>query len=177
MILEYSYDKANEILTLFKDSKLATLNIQPKTSDGETVYIMEYTLIDSYVESKRDNMRKVLVESLPERLRVAELLNEFIEHQSLNNVEKFSLTFNIVDVLKCEVTYSASYGQEAKSVSDIKQLQNCLEQYDLLITRMGVSDITVPGIFRKEGNGKNRRNVQLTIKEIGEALKHALMEN
>ena len=79
MVLEYSYDKANEILTLFKDSKIATLNIQPTKSEDGIVYLMDYTLIDTYVENKQKNMRKVLNESLPERLRVAELFNNFIE--------------------------------------------------------------------------------------------------
>lgn len=176
MILEYSYDKANEILALFKDSKIATLDIQEKTAGEDKTYVMEYSLIDSYVEKKRSDMHKVLSNSLPERLRVAELLNDFIEHQSLNNVKEFKLHFNIVDVHRCEVTYSASFGQEANNMSDIQQLQKCLEQYDSIITRMGVSDITVPNIFRKEGSGKNRKNVSLTVKEIGEALRHALVE-
>ena len=176
MILEYNYDKANEILTLFKDSKIATLNIQPKTTDEETVYLMEYTLIDSYIEKKRNDIRRVLNESLPERLRVAELLNDFIEHQALNSVKEFKLTFNVVDVQRCEITYSVSFDKEASNVSDIKQLQKCLEQYDSIITRMGVNDITVPNIFRKEGSGKNRKNMPLTVKEIGEILRHALVE-
>ena len=176
MILEYSYDKANEILALFKDSKIATLNIQPIVTDESKTYVMEYSLVDSYVESKRNDMRKVLDDSLPERLRIAELLNDFIEHQSLNNVKEFKLYFNVVDVSRCKISYSASFGQEANNVSDIKQLQNCLEQYDILITRMGISNITVPNIFRKQGSGRNRKNVPLTVKDIGEALRCALME-
>ena len=176
MILEYSYDKANDILALFKDSKIATLNIQPKNTDEDAVYIMEYTLIDSYTEKKRNNMRKILNESLPARLRISELLNDFIEHQSLNNVEEFKLFFNIVDVDKCEITYFASFGQKANSISDIRQFQKCLEQYDSIITRMGVSDITIPNVFRKDGSGKNRKNISLTIKDIGKILRHTLME-
>lgn len=176
MILEYSYDKANEVLALFKDSKIATLNIQPKSTDEGVVYVMEYTLVDGYVENKRNDMRRVLNESLPERLRIAELLNDFIEHQALDNVKEFKLSFNVVDVRKCEITYSASFGQEANNMSDIKQLQRCLEQFDSIITRMGVSDIAVPNVFRKEGSGKNRKNTPLTVREIGETLRRALME-
>lgn len=176
MILEYNYDKANKVLELFKESKLATLNIQPKEHEGEPTFIMEYTLIDDYAEKKQHDMRRVLMQSLPERLRVAQLLNDFIEHQALKNVKEFTLQFNIVDVHKCEVTYSASFGDEANDISDVKQLQNLLEQYDLLITKMGVGDITVPNVLRREGGGKNRKYVPLTVRDIEKALRSAIME-
>ena len=176
MVLEYSYDKANEILTLFKDSKIATLNIQPTKSEDGIVYLIDYTLIDTYVENKQKNMRKVLNESLPERLRVAELFNNFIEHQTLNNVEEFKLFFNIVDVNKCEINYFASFGDKANNISDIAQLEKCLEQCDSLITKMGICDITIPNVFRKEGAGKNRKTIPLTVKDITKSLRLALME-
>ena len=176
MILEYSYDKANEILSLFKESKIATLNIQQRTTEDGDTYIMEYSLIDNYIDSKRDDMRKVLAESLPERLCIAELLNEFIENQTLNNVKKFKLYFNIVDVCKCEISFSTSFGHNPNNTSDIKQLQKCLERYDSIVTRMGVGDIEIPNVYRKEGSGKNRKNIPVTVKDIGNSVRHALTE-
>ena len=173
MILEYNYDKANEVLELFKNSKLATLNIQPQNTEHGVVYLMEYTLIENYVDTKQEKMRQVINESLPERLRIAELINDFIEHQAIGNVREFNLFYNIVDTNKCEVSYTASFGQEYNNVSDIKQLQKCLEWYDTIITKIGVGDLTIPNVVKT--NGKNRKNITpITLKDFAGIIRHTL---
>ena len=96
-----------------------------------------------------------------------------VMYSSMNNDDNSNnVQVDVADNNTDNVTVDIS----ANNVSDRKQLQNCLEQYDTLITRMGISDITVPNIFRKQGSGRNRKNVPLTVKDIGEALRCALME-
>ena len=111
MILEYNYDKGNTVLEYFKQSKLATLDIKTTKENGETKFVMEYTFVEDYPEPRQNLIREVLANSLPERLQLANVLNQFIENQILDNVNDFTLRFNAVKVRKCEITYSSSYKQ------------------------------------------------------------------
>ena len=134
-------------------------------------------MVSDYVESRQAAIRKVLSESLAERLQLANVLNQFIENQILNNVVDFSLKFNAVKVKKCEITYSCSYKQEVQSVNLLQELVSCLEKLDHVITEMGISDQTVDNIYRKEGSGRSKKYIALTIKEIGDTLRQSLMED
>lgn len=178
MLLEYSYDKANTVLNYFKNSELATLDIRTikGEKDDEPKFVMEYTLIKDYSEPKQNLIRKILSDSLPERLRLTDILNQFIENQILKNVNEFSLKFNAVNVRKCEIVYSYSYKQSSKNRDLIKELTECLEQYDSIVTEMGIADQTVANVYRREGSGRNKKNIPLTIKEIGNILRQSLSE-
>lgn len=171
MILEYSYDNGNKILDLFKESKLATLDIKTVHNDNETKFVMEYTLVEDY--QKQSLIRKVLDDSLAERLQLVNVLNQFIENQILENVNDFSLKFNTVKVNKCEIVYSFSYKHSSKSVNPIAKLTKCLEEYDRLILEMGITDQATP-VFKKVGSGKNKKYTQLTIGEISDVLRQAI---
>ena len=196
MILEYNYDKGNEILDYFKQSKLASLDIKTvkeRKPDGETKFVMEYTLVEDYPEPRQSLIREVLADSLPERLQLTNVLNQFIENQILNNVNDFSLKFNAValtspvprmngefnavKVRKCEITYSSSYKQSvAKSESSTEELVKCLEKLDRIITNMGITDQPTANIFRREGTGRNKKHIPLTIGEVATTLRQSLME-
>ena len=77
------------------------------------------------------------------------------------------------DTNKCEVSYTASFGQEYNNVSDIKQLQKCLEWYDTIITKIGVGDLTIPNVVKT--NGKNRKNITpITLKDFAGIIRHTL---
>lgn len=181
MILEYSYDKGNLILEYFKKSELASLNIKtikPTKKGDETKFVMEYTFIKDYPEPKQNLIRKVLAESLPERLQLTNVLNQFLENQILDAVNDFSLRFNAVNVRKCEISYSSSYNavKSAAPKNLLNDLTKCLERFDYIVTEMGIADQATTNIFKKEGSGRNKKYVPLTIKDVGNTLRQSLME-
>lgn len=175
MLLEYNYDKGNKVLEMFKNSELAFLNIsQGKEVEGKPVFVMEYALINDYPEPKQNLIRKALAESLPERLQLTDILNQFVEHQSLNSVTKFSLRFNAVNVRKCEISYSSSFANKQSSVNLCDELVSCLEKYDYIVTQMGIAGQEVSGVYRREGTGRNKKYIPLTIQDVGNILRHSL---
>lgn len=176
MILEYNYDKGNQVLELFKKAELATLEIKTVKENNETKFVMEYTLINDYTDNRQSMIREALSTSLSERLQLANVFNQFIENQILNNVIDFSLKFNAVRVRKCEITYSSSYKQTPQNVDLLQELRNCLERYDHIITEMGIADHATANIYRKEGSGRNKKYVPLTIKDVGNTLRRSLTE-
>lgn len=177
MILEYSYDKGNKILDLFKKSELATLEIKKVKDSNDYKFVMEYTLVSDYVESRQEAIKELLSESLAERLQLANILNQFIENQILNNVVDFSLKFNAVKVKKCEITYSSSYKQAVQNVNLLQELTNCLERLDYIVTEMGIADQTTDNICRREGNGRSKKYTPLTIREIANTFRQSLLED
>lgn len=174
MLLEYSYDKCNEVIDNFKNSKIASLSIA-KAESGS--FVMDYTLIEDLPVARQVTVRKALYESLPERLQVVDVLNQFLEAQILNGVNNFSLRFNAIDVRnnKCEISYSSSF----KTVIDDNksaylELQQCLERYDLLITKLGVSDVVISDIYAKSSSNKGRKYLPVTMSDFGEAIRKEL---
>lgn len=181
MILEYSYDKGNMILDYFKQSKIASLEIKTvkeKIPNGETAFVMEYTLVDDYPEPRQSLIREVLQNSLQERLQLANVLNKFIENQILNNVKNFSLKFNTVKVRKCEISYSFSYKQqtEENKMSSTDELVQCLERLDRIITEMGAGGHSTANIYKKEGAGRNKKYIPLTVQDVANTLRQSLVE-
>lgn len=177
MILEYNYDKGNTVLEYFKQSKLATLDIKTTKENGEIKFVMEYTFVEDYPEPRQNLIREVLANSLPERLQLANVLNQFIENQILDNVNDFTLRFNAVKVRKCEITYSSSYKQAVKDTNLTQELIKCLERYDRIVTEMGIADQVTANIFKREGGGRNKKYVPLTIQDVGNTLRQSLMES
>ena len=177
MILEYSYDKGNKILDLFKKSELATLEIRKVKDNDDYKFVMEYTLIKDYTEDRQKAIKEVLSESLAERLQLANVLNQFIENQILNNVVDFSLKFNAVKVKKCNITYSSSYKQAVQNISLLQELVNCLERFDYIVTEMGIADQPTSNIYRRDGSGRNKKYIPLTIKDVSNTLRQSLAED
>lgn len=173
MILEYSYDKANRILDLFKESKIATLEIKKTGAEDDATYVMEYTVLTDYTEPKQVRIKEALSESLPERLKLTTILTTFVENQILDNVKDFGFKFNAVNARKCEVSYFATYkNQVVEENCLVKQLERCLERYDYIITKMGATDQQTE-LFKKEP-GKGKKYSQLTLGEVGLELRQAL---
>ena len=178
MLLEYSYDKANQVLEYFKNSELATLDIKTVRTRGldfEIKFVMEYTFIKDYPEPKQNLIRKALSESLPERLQLSNVFNQFIENQVLDNVKDFSLRFNAVNVKKCEFAYSSTYKQAAKETNLCNELIKCLEKLDRIILTMGVTE-TETNLYKKEGSGRSKKYVPLTIKDVSDTFRQSLLE-
>lgn len=179
MILEYSYDKAMKVLEYFKNGDIAYLSIKPqvKGSDGETKFAMEYTLITDYPEPKQNLIRIALSNSLPLRLDIVSLLNKFIENQVIDNVSEFYLTFNAVNVQKCDIDYRLTCKSTTNEVCKHTELTDCLDRFDSLITKMGVADTKVENVFKKEGGSRSKKYTQLTVSDISEILRGMLSED
>lgn len=177
MLLEYNYDKGNLVLEMLKKSEIATLNIsKAETDDKAGKYIIDYTFISDYPESKQDTIRKALSDSLPERLRIVNVLNGFIEQQILNNVNNFSLKFNAVNVRKCQISYQTSYKSSEGSINLLPELINALEKYEYIATKMGIMDQKT-NVYRKEAGSKGKKYTPLTIGEVSKTLRQSLMED
>lgn len=162
MILEYNYDAANTVLNLLKESKLASLTV----AKHEDTYAMDYTLIEDYPEAKQVFIRKNLAEALPERLKVVELMNQFIENQILGSVNNFSLSFDAVNKRKCQIHYSVSFGTSAEQHKEpVVQMQKCFEQLETIVLNLGAGNQLI-NMYRKEGSGRNKKYSQLTLQGV-----------
>lgn len=179
MILEYSYDKAVKVLEYFKNGDIAYLSIQPqvKGSEGESTFAMEYTLITDYPEPKQNLIRTTLSNSLPLRLDIVSLLNKFIENKTIDNIDEFYLTFNAVNVQKCDIDYRLTCKSKVNDVCKHNELANCLDRLDSIITKMGVSDTKVENVYCKEGGSRSKKYTQLTISDISKVLREMLSED
>ena len=158
MILEYNYDNGISVLEHIKKSELVTLTIK-QVKDSNQKFVISYTLINDYPEKSQNIIREVLSNSLEDRLQLINILNQFIENQSLGNVNDFSLNFNsLSSKKKCEIFYSSSYKTVKQKDNSIQELIQCLENYDCIVTKMGIHSQEVPKIFKK-GNGKGKLRV------------------
>lgn len=170
MLLEYNYEKANYILEQLNASNIAYLCVGK--GDGDA-YIMDYALVSDYPEAKQKVIRDALLASLPERLNVTNLFNSFIENYTLDNLVNFSLKFNAVNVLKCEASYSLSTKRKTEDISMIRELANCLERFDQIVTKMGIHEQQT-AVFKREGGGKSKKYTSLTVGEVGSVLRQSL---
>lgn len=185
MILEYNYDKAMSILELFKNGEIAYLSIkQQEIPDDNPKFIMEYILIKDYPEDKQNCIRVALSNSLQLRLNIVNLLNSFIENQIVNNVDVFNLTFNAVNVSKCNINYTLTYKSKFvydcianNSTCNHTDLVDCLDKLDSIINKMKVSNTKIDNIFKREGTGRNKKYTQLTVADTVSLLKELLTED
>lgn len=172
MILEYSYDKANEVLDLLNKSQIASLTV----TKAEDTYVMEYTEISEYPEAKQSLIRKVLSEALPQRLKLVNLMNQFVEKQILGLVDDFTIKFNAVNVRQCEFKYSYGFNDSViQKQEPIQIIETYLEQLERTVINMGASEQQVPA-YRKEGTGRNKKYVQLTMQEFIATIRKTLEE-
>lgn len=170
MILEYSYDKTNDIIDLLNKSQIASLTV---TKTDETV-IMDYTLISDYPEQKQGLIRKVLSEALPQRLKLINIMNQFLENQILGLVDDFNINFNAVNVRQCEFKYSYGFSKKAAVKQEpIQTIETCLEQLERAIVNMGASEQTIPA-YRKEGTGRNKKYIQMTMQDFVTILRQSM---
>ena len=174
MILEYSYEKAMKVLELFKESKIVRLDIT-ETENGITV--MEYKLIDEYPSHVRKQINRTLSEAMPRRLQLIELLNNFIITKSVNEEIHLNLHFNAVSVKKCRIdfSYTGNLLKTSDEQNSLAALNVCLERVDNIITSMGVSSQKLD-VFRKEGNGRGKKYIPLTLKDFCFVIRKALEE-
>ncbi len=175
MLLEYSYDKCNMVIDSFNKSNIASLSIT-KAENG--AYVMDYVLVSDLAEPKQVAVRKVLAESLPKRLEVVAILNQFLEAQILNGVTNFSLRFNAIDVRnECELVVSSAYkAMPENNNALLAELEKCLEHYDLLITKLGASDVELKDVFIKPV-GRSKKYLPVTMKDFGDSIRKELAKS
>lgn len=174
MILEYNYDKAMKVLELLKHNELANLMIS-ETGDG--IPVMEYKLINEYPGYIQRQIRRTLEEAMARRLQLIELLNNFIVSKAANEEIHLNLTFNAVSVRKCKIEYSYE-GRLLKATDEqntLKALNACLERIDSLLVSMGVSSQKID-VFRKEGSGRGKKYIPLTLKDFTCIVRKSLEE-
>ena len=164
MILEYSYDNALKVLNLLKTSQIATLFIKEKNN----ICAIDFTLISDYPEPKQANIRPALNESMAERIAINSLFNNFMVSKLAGKNVRLELNFNAVNVRKCEITYKLDGEKLIKAQDEnyILELTNCLERYEHLITQLGVSDYVLDSVFKKEGSGRGKKTVPITLKDL-----------
>ena len=177
MLLEYNYDNANKVLSMFNEGKLATLNIRQVVVPEEGLkYVMEYSLTTEYPSEQQMKIKKAMsnANSYPVRMKVTEQLNQFIEANAVDGVISFSLSFNATDDLVCRSTSQCQFSNNAFNTTD-KQISDCIDKLEGLVTKMGIGPVKLQ-VYRKEGSGKNKRHVQLTMSDLTDIIRHALME-
>lgn len=173
MILEYSYEKATKVLELFKESKIASLDI---TEGGDST-IMEYTLIDEYPVHMQRQIRNTLAGIMPRRLQLIEFLNNYIVTKSSGVDIKLELHFNAVSLKKAKIDYSYTGGPLLKSseLDNLQALKACLDRVDQLVIAMGVSSQELD-VYKKDRSGRNKKYVPVTLRDFGFIFRKALEE-
>ena len=93
MILYYTYDKMKKIIEMFEREEICSIKIEkvPGLLDAKDSYSIEYTRFSELSGSVLENARKIFELCLPERIRVMQMLNDFIEHSLVNAVKNFNL--------------------------------------------------------------------------------------
>ena len=170
MISEYSYDVITKVIDLFQQSRIVTLNIE----DCNEQALIDYTTTEDYDASERLAISHTLRNSLGTRLYVSNLLNQYIEKKSLDEVTKFFATFNAYGVKQCKFESSYQFsGKPFSQKTNTEMLKKGLEQIDRAIVNMGVSDQKTE-LYRREGSGKSKKYVALTMQEVAEKLRKEL---
>ena len=172
MLLEYSYDNANKILNMFNEGKIATLEIAPVA--GSDKFAMEYTLITEYPSAQIAKIRLAMSNpnSFSVRTKVTHLLNEFIEHQTTNTVVKFRLSFSAINSMVCSSSSVCQYGNTHVSTLS-KEISDCVDNLERLVTKLGISYNSVPDMYCKKGK---KKNMPVTVKDLVTVLKNILEE-
>jgi hypothetical protein len=107
-------------------------------------------------------------------MRVTEQLNQFIEASAVDAIINFTLSFTAIEGLVCRSSSQCQFGNAITNTTD-KQIKDCVDKLDALITKMGVGSVKLE-VYRKEGSGKNKRNVSLTLSEVTNVIRQTLME-
>lgn len=172
MLLEYSYDNGMMVLDFLKRNKIVTLTISRKMDRD----MIEYTLFDEYLESKQNRIRQVLENSMAKRLSLITLLDNFIVTKSAGKNVMLSLKFSALNGPIAELTYQL-IGDPALAEQmhdDYGDMQKALENIENLSTRLGIINTPLNKVFRKEGAGRNKKQVQLTVGDFIRIMREAV---
>ncbi len=177
MLLEFSHENANKVLALFNEGNIAQLNVQSVVTDAGKRFVFNYITMDSLEPSRKSIAVRVLnhPNSYMTRMRVTELLNQFIENMATNTVVRFGLEFSVLERSVPVLNTQVQFAKPSNTVKD-DDIQDCIKSLDNVVTKMGIGPIKIAGVFRREGTGKGKKNVPLTVSEIVDELKTILNE-
>lgn len=178
MVLEFDHQKMEKIIEKFCNGQLATLDIYEK--DG--TYLINYTGTNIYTTEQQAAMKEVLDNNLPIRIKMQTTLTQFLENMVLDNVQKMEFHYSILDTNYIDMRMTLILKDPAlvpsrEVESDMARMTRLCKNLDALILDMGITDIPIPGIFRREGAGKNRKYTQQTIGDLTGMIASALEES
>lgn len=172
MLLEYSYDNATKVLGLLKQNQIVTLSI----AEYLDTLTIDYTLVEDYPEDKRGRIRKILSNSMTKRLSMITLLDSFIITKSEGKDTRLKLTFNALHAPIAELSYRLVGDpliteQMHDNYSDMRK---ALERVEKLSVELGIINAPLGNVFRKEGSGRNKKHIQLTVHDFIQIMRQAV---
>lgn len=186
MILEYSFNNANEVLDLIKHDKIVSLNVEKV---GEEKYVMDYKLFSSLEEEEKAAVRLTMSKSIPERMRLIEVFNSFLEHMITKTVDSFRLSYTALNVSKSKLNYNSIYRNVFSSEAlppikpvlpsketpvtfspDYDNVETLFDMLDKIMVEKGIST-TPSGLCIRAENGKRKNYSKVSIHEAIEVLK------
>lgn len=178
MLLEFSYENATKVLGLFNEGDIAQLTVKPVEVENERKFVFNYITLKELDAHDRSVAMKTLNDSNSYliRMRVTEMLNKFIENMATNTVTRFELEFSVIGRTTVLLNTQVQFAKEANTITD-KSIDSCFKDLNDIVTKMGITSVKVNGIFRREGSGKGRKHIQMTVGEVVEALQTILTEN
>lgn len=191
MLLELTRENAKKVLTLFSRGEIAELHVNPVTIDGRKSFACNYTTVNSLnahhlaVASRTLNHEN----SYMARMRVMNILEKFIENVESGTIVRFTIKFSVIGrptaLLNTCVQFSNETSAEHVSSNEVsekftatsKTPAECLQKLKALVNEAGVAHAKVGGIFKREGNGRGKKNTPVTISEVINILETMLTEN
>lgn len=175
MLLEFSHENANKVLALFNEGNIAQLNVQAVVTDAGKRFVFNYITMDNVEPNRKPMAMRILnhPNSYMTRMRVTELLNQFIENMATDTVINFGLEFSVLERSIPVLNTRVQFAKPSNTVKD-DDIQECIKSLENVVTKMGIGPTKIDGIFRREGTGKGKRNVLLTISEVVDILKTLL---
>lgn len=164
MLLQYSYDNAMEILDLLKANKIGKLHVQER--NGEIA--IEYNLISEYPHPTQVRAQQLLSDNLNERLFLVKLWNDFAISKSAGRDVHISIHFNVIYTKQLEFTHSLSGNllYSTPENTEYEKLQRCLEALERTMTHMGITGQQLVNVYRKEGSGRSKKHIPLTLGDL-----------
>ena len=178
MLLELTYENSNKLLNLFNEGRIAYLDIKPVNVNETTKYVANYTMLNTLTGETKENAEKLLNNSNTYviRMRVTELINKFIENLVTDTIIRFSLEFSVVNTVSALINSQIQFAKPSNTVTD-KDIKECFDKLDSIITKMGISSVKIQNVYKREGTGKGKRNSPISVGELAELIKNNILEN
>ena len=143
MQIIYSNDKAQEILELLSTGKIEKLHVFKDMTNE--VYVINYIA--------NEELNKV-------NTKVYSIFKEFVDNMNTDSVVNFNLNYSLSE-FSCSKSYKEIKKDDTTYTSaELKQL--LIDQ----LTKEGKIDELVDVYNRVQGNGKQKKYIQMTVKEV-----------
>lgn len=164
MLLQYNYDVAMDLLELLKKNEIGRLAVKEK--DG--VIAIEYELISKFPHPTQVKAQKLLSENLHDRLYLIKLWNDFVVSKSAGRDVHLDITFNVINTDKFEFTHllvgNLIYSKPGNT--DYERVNRLLDALEHTLTHMGVHGQQLVSVYRKEGTGRSKKHIPLTLGDL-----------